>query len=44
MKIYAKQINPEFQESLLFEDGLFLKIWLFVAIGILRNEKRRFLH
>lgn len=23
MKIYAKQINPEFQESLLFEDGLF---------------------
>lgn len=38
MKIYAKQINPEFQESLIFEEGLF------VAIGILRNEKRRFLH
>ena len=23
MKIYAKQINPEFQESLIFEEGLF---------------------
>lgn len=23
MKIYAKQIDPEFQESLIFEEGLF---------------------